>query len=250
MGEGSTASVTPSSEVRAVTARMGANQSMTPLAWARAEVARLHALTTDSEALRAAVGTAGHADAARPVVAAALEFLSRHAPGSYFLRAADEIVSVGSRVVPSRAISRVAAILEDWARFVEDGMMAALPFPVMARMEAATDLMEQVQQLLSEESIHPAAPVVLAGAALEEFLRSQIAAAGLTPAGKPGISTYANALRSAGHLSAQDVKDITAWAGQRNDAAHGQFSNLSRQRAQIMVDGINLFMRTKTEGSL
>jgi len=30
--------------------------------------------------------------------------------------------------------------------------------------------------------------------------------------------------------------------GQRHEAAHGQFDNLTTARAQIMVDGINLFM--------
>ncbi|GAA4234995.1 hypothetical protein GCM10022254_41190 [Actinomadura meridiana] len=45
---------------------------------------------------------------------------------------------------------------------------------------------------------------------------------------------------------AQEVKDITAWAGQRNDAAHGQFDSLSKARAQIMIDGINLFIQQKT----
>jgi hypothetical protein len=64
--------------------------------------------------------------------------------------------------------------------------------------------------------------------------------------GRPSISTYASTLRQSGYLSAQDVKDVTAWAGQRNEAAHGQFERLSRDRAQIMVDGINLFIRQKT----
>jgi hypothetical protein len=85
------------------------------------------------------------------------------------------------------------------------------------------------------------------GAALEEFLRSQVSASNATVDGRPGISAYANALRSSGSFSAQDVKDVTAWAGQRNEAAHGQFERLSRDRAQIMVDGINLFIRQKTD---
>jgi hypothetical protein len=49
-------------------------------------------------------------------------------------------------------------------------------------------------------------------------------------------------LRKSGYLSAQDIKDVTAWAGQRNEAAHGQFERLTHERAQIMVDGINLFI--------
>jgi hypothetical protein len=76
--------------------------------------------------------------------------------------------------------------------------------------------MEQVQVLLDDPKVHVAAPVVLAGAALEEFLRSMLAT---TPAavvvGRPGIQAYAEALRKVEVLAAQDVKDITAWAAQR-----------------------------------
>jgi hypothetical protein len=43
----------------------------------------------------------------------------------------------------------------------------------------------------------------------------------------------------------QDVKDITAWAGQRNDAAPGDFGKLDVQRARLMADGINLFMQRR-----
>jgi pheromone shutdown protein TraB len=67
--------------------------------------------------------------------------------------------------------------------------------------------------------------------------------------GKPGINSYAQALQAGGSLSAQDVKDITAWAGQRNEAAHGEFAKLSPERAQIMIDGINLFMRQKASNA-
>jgi hypothetical protein len=113
------------------------------------------------------------------------------------------------------------------------------------RVDAATDLTEQVQLLLDEPEVHPAAPVVLAGAALEEFLRSRVVATGTTISGTPGIDTYASALQAAGDLSSTELNAITAWAGQRNEAAHGRFENLSKQRAQIMVDGINLFMQKR-----
>jgi hypothetical protein len=89
----------------------------------------------------------------------------------------------------------------------------------------------------------PAAPIVLAGAALEELLRSLIAKHGCSATGKLGLNTYASALQAARVIDRQDAKDITAWAGLRNDAAHGQFAALNLPRAELMVGGINLFMR-------
>lgn len=215
------------------------NASSNPLVdWARAEAGRVRAIKPD--------GVGGLAHKARPQMAAALEFLRRHAPGTQFLTSAETMVIRDERVEAWIAIKGMGDILDGWADFVEAGMAAIPPFEVAARVAAATDLMEQVQTLLDDRKVEPAAPVVLAGAALEEFLRSRVSALGAAVVGKPGISSYASALRTAGDLSAQDVKDITSWAGQRNEAAHGEFEKLSRERAQLMVDGINLFMRQKT----
>ena len=63
--------------------------------------------------------------------------------------------------------SDMAAILSDWADYVESGLALEQPFEIRARLEAATDLMEQVQRLLDDRAVHHAAPVMLAGAALE-----------------------------------------------------------------------------------
>jgi hypothetical protein len=87
---------------------------------------------------------------------------------------------------------------------------------------------------------------MLAGAALEEMLRAEVAAAGLSVNGT-GMNSYAQALRANGTLTGQDLKDITAWAGQRNDAAHGNFAVLSKERAHLLADGINLFMRQRAQ---
>ena len=214
------------------------------LAWAKNEAGRLRRVSEQSEI----TDHFGYSDDARPLAAAALDILRRHASGTAFLGAAEGVFHTRSGPGGDQALRRVADVLESWVQFVEEGLEAMPPFPVRARMEAATDLMEQVQQLLDDSSAHPAGAVVLAGAALEEFLRSQVSASNATVNGRPGISAYASALRSSGYFSAQDVKDVTAWAGQRNEAAHGQFERLSRDRAQIMVDGINLFIRQKTDG--
>ena len=213
------------------------------IGWARAEALTLRVRAQDEDVTQGM----GRAVEARPKAAAALEFLRVNAPDTSFYTAAYWELSESGSASAKNALRRVAELLEDWANYVEAGLAGALPFPARARLTASTDLMEQVQQLLDDNQMHPAASIVLAGAALEEFLRARVVAQGATVNGKPGIAAYASALRTIGELSTQDIKDITAWAGQRNEAAHGQFDKLSRERAQIMVDGINLFMRQKAD---
>lgn len=204
--------------------------------WARTEAQRLRSIRTTEDDHYAPWG--------RHEASAALEFLRLHAAGSAFLEGAQLPFSNNSFGVTS-ALHAVASALDSWASSVTDGIVTSLPFESAARREAATDLMEQTQALLDGARIHPAAPVVLAGAALEESLRALLIANGLNAPGKPGIDSYATALRKGDVLTTQDVKDITAWAGLRNSAAHGEFEKVTIERAQLMVDGINLFLRQR-----
>jgi hypothetical protein len=71
----------------------------------------------------------------------------------------------------STAVQVARWALNTWIEMVGAGL-AELPVEAQARAAAATDLMEQVETLLSDRRVHPAAPVMLAGAALEEMLRS------------------------------------------------------------------------------
>jgi hypothetical protein len=208
-----------------------------PIEWAHAEARRLANAPRYPDSIV-------DSRVAKPEATAALEFLRTRAAGSHFYQDADSYFS-GPPTGGSTALKGVATNVEQWARFIEDGLAGALPSEAQVRVDAATDLTEQVQLLLDEPEVHPAAPVVLAGAALEEFLRSRVVATGTTISGTPGIDTYASALQAAGDLSSTELNAITAWAGQRNEAAHGRFENLSKQRAQIMVDGINLFMQKR-----
>lgn len=105
--------------------------------------------------------------------------------------------------------------------------------------------MEQANALLEAKQVHPAAPAVLIGATLEEFLRTWCEAEGISlGAKKPGLDSYAKSLREAELISKQDVKDITSWSGVRNHAAHGEWEELGdKQRIKLMLEGVNLFMR-------
>lgn len=208
--------------------------------WAKAEAERLRRLDTND--LPFAPGSASYA---LRHVTNALEFLERVAPGTTYARSAKRLFEKDARQSAISAIDGIAGILDAWAQATGESWAQSLPFEVQARIEAANDLMEQVQQFLDDPKTHPAAPIVLAGAALEEFLRSRITARGLTPSGKPGINTYATALQQNGDLSKQEVKDITAWAGLRNHAAHGEWDQFSREEARIMVMGVNLFLQRR-----
>lgn len=200
-----------------------------PLKWAREEAQRLEARASDVYARRSETASA----------VAFLEKFSGHS-SAYTLAAKDELQHLGNY-----SFAGVAQALRRWVASVEAGIATARPYEARARIDAADDLIEQAQVLLDDQQIHEAAPIVLVGAAVEMFLRAEIYEHGLTLTGKPGINTYADTLQKAGHLTVQDRKEITSWAGLRNDAAHGQFDDLSRERASLMLEAVNLFMRQK-----
>lgn len=106
--------------------------------------------------------------------------------------------------------------------------------------------MEQVRALLADGGVHPAAPIVLAGAALETALKGAVAEAQLETQGKDSISAYGKALRSADLITRREMKDIAQMAGLRNSAAHGDFEEISRERAGLM-EQLNYFLSRLAE---
>jgi hypothetical protein len=57
------------------------------------------------------------------------------------------------------------------------------------------------------------------------------------------ISAYSRCLRAARLLSVQDVKDVEQMGGLRNSAVHGDHEALSRERAGLMEQQVNMFLR-------
>lgn len=209
--------------------------------WAKSEVTRLRASLPGFRE-REELGYYDPSGVTRwSAITPALEFLDRVTPGSTFAEQARE--RAAKEHSEGAAIECVAAQMENWIRFSEQGLAEAVPYEVLFRFDASTDLMEQVQRLLDDPKVVPAAPVMLAGAALEEVLRSMLAATSETVKGKPSLVTYAEALRSAQVLDATDVKDIISLAAVRNDAAHGQFEKISPERAALMADRVNYFIQ-------
>jgi hypothetical protein len=148
----------------------------------------------------------------------------------------------GDRVATkARALSNV---LQAWADQVEAGIVIVRQAEAQgARGIASTDLMEQVRLLNEDKSVSPAAPIVLAGAALEIALRSAIVELGLQLPPKHSINAFMGCLRAASVLSVQDVKEVEQVGGLRNLAAHGDFEALSRERAGLMEQQVNMLLR-------
>lgn len=136
-------------------------------------------------------------------------------------------------------------ILQSFLGHLEAGLHDEVSPERRAQLDVVSDFLEQAQNLLGDSDIHPAAPVILIGASLEEFLRTWVEAEGLTLGSKkPGLDAYAKVLKEAEFIGKQDVKDITSWAGLRNHAAHGEWDEVNdKKRISLMLEGVNLFMR-------
>lgn len=176
---------------------------------------------------------------------AALNFLDQFSghDSQWTIRAREVFDNHGERQSMESGARAVGEVLRAWAGAVGDGIMVPLQIEAQGtRAAVTTDIMEQVRILVEDRSVHPAAPIVLAGAALETALRSAVAELQLDLAERPSIGAHGRCLRTARVISAQDMKDIEQMGGIRNSAAHGEFDDLSRERAGLMEQQVNLFL--------
>ena len=139
----------------------------------------------------------------------------------------------------------LSSILENFKAHVQAGLLGQVTPQRQAQLDVVSDFLDQAHMLLNAKGVHPAAPIVLVGATLEEFLRTWIESKSLSLGNrKPCLESYAQVLHAEELITKQDMKDISAWGGLRNHAAHGEWEEVTdKQRAAIMLDGVNLFMR-------
>jgi len=197
-----------------------------------------HAQRLIAEALRV---RSSSISATRGIHAEICDFLRTYAgPKSSFLEFAEKTGGAAMGIVDS-----LSSILGSFIQYVEAGLLAEVTPERRAQLDVVSDFLEQANSLLENKDVHPAAPAIIIGATLEEFLRTWIEAESISLGNKkPGIDNYGKILREADIITKQDVKDITAWAGIRNHAAHGEWTEVSdKQRIRLMLEGVNLFMR-------
>ena len=177
---------------------------------------------------------------------AALAFLERFAgvESRWTRNAHDVFDNRGDGQSMESGARAIGGVISEWIRAVRSGQAQPRQIESLgARAVASTDLLEQVRALNADKTVIPAAPIVLAGAALEIALRSAVDELSLTVPKKPSISAYAKVLRSADVLNKQDMKDVEQMAGLRNQAVHGDHEALSDERSGLMEQQVNLFLR-------
>jgi len=107
-----------------------------------------------------------------------------------------------------------------------------------------TDFLEMAQHLLDEG--YKDAAAVIAGSSLEGHLR-RMAITFKTdpnkPSGDPKKTEVINAdLYKANAYTLTEQKQITAWLGTRNDAAHAHYDKVLKESVSLMIQGIRHFM--------
>lgn len=175
----------------------------------------------------------------------AVEFLRMYSGvGSSFYKSISEL-NVGDYWHDGTA-KTAAGIFSGFINFLENDLQGGVSLTRKVQIETVSDFLEQAEVLLETKDIHPAVPIAIIGAALEEFLRNLVEENGLLLpiSNKKSIDVYLQALCDKEILDKQDRKDITSWAGLRNSAAHGKWEEVNdKTRALIMLEGVNLFMR-------
>lgn len=142
----------------------------------------------------------------------------------------------------------VIEILNSYKEYINKGIMRGISLEREIQIETVSDFLEQANSLLNDKKVHPAAATVIIGASLEEFLRNWLEQENCDFSKFSNtIDGFAKELRRLEKINKQDLKDITSWAGTRNDAAHGHWENVEdRLRIRLMLEGVNLFIRKYT----
>lgn len=176
--------------------------------------------------------------------AQARQLLEDYAPGgrqSQFYNLASKGVGGGEEW----EVHTAAQALDGFLAYVKSDLLGGTSLKRQAETEVVSNVLEQAAAIVDDTGFHPATAVMLAGAALEQYLRSWAEDLKLAFEGnKRTVEVYANVLAKAGKLDKGERKRVLAWGDQRNDAAHGNFDKASdRQLAKTMVEGIDLFMQ-------
>lgn len=109
--------------------------------------------------------------------------------------------------------------------------------------EVFGDFLEMANFLI--KSGYKDAAAVIAGCTLEVHLKKLCNKSGivLNHGGKPKKADTLNSeLSSTGIYSKLDQKNVTAWLGLRNEAAHGNYSSYNKSQVELLISGIRDFV--------
>ncbi|MBO6559752.1 MAG: hypothetical protein JJ959_04410 [Nisaea sp.] len=150
----------------------------------------------------------------------------------------DRILSQGK---PGLFIRSLAGLLMAMRDEYELGYLQSIEELVHANTFAS--FVEMAQHLISQG--YKDAAAVIVGSILEQHLRQLCQKNGIPPEenGKFRKSEALNvSLSSKGIINKLDQKNITAWLGLRNNAAHGNYDEYDIQQVKLMLSSIQNFI--------
>ncbi len=113
-------------------------------------------------------------------------------------------------------------------------------FQELIHADLLSDFLEMAEHFLEAGYKDPAA--VMAGGVLEEHLRKLCVKHSVALTAKPKLDTMNADLARVNAYGKNDQKQVTAWAGIRNDAAHGNYGSYEKTKVELMVQGIRDFI--------
>lgn len=139
----------------------------------------------------------------------------------------------------------VNSVIQGYLNYLKNDLETGVSMMRRVQIDTVSDILEQAQEILSNNKLHPAAACVIIGAGLEEFLRTWVEQENLMITNtKKSIDSYAKILKENNSLNKQDHKDIISWAGLRNSASHGHWQEVEdKNKIELMLHGVNFFMR-------
>ncbi len=141
----------------------------------------------------------------------------------------------------SYLVPHVAGILISLQTAYQNDYLASVVELVHADLFA--DFIEMAGYLLDQGFKDPAAVIV--GSVLEEHLRQLCVKVGIPveTGGKPKKADTLNGeLATQSVYSKLDLKSVTAWLDLRNKAAHGKYSEYTRDQVAVMLQGVREFI--------
>jgi hypothetical protein len=182
------------------------------------------------EFLDAPVGVEGE------IISLLQETINRLAPTKDYGRKSLEGIASNNE---STLIRRLAGVLKALRSDYEAGRILTIQQRIHS--DVFSDFLEMAEYLIEDEGLKdPAA--VLAGSVLEEHLRKLCDKHSITLPPKATINPVNAELKRAGVYTTNESKQIDAWAGLRNSAAHGKRDEYSGEQVKLMIQGIRLFL--------
>ena len=164
-------------------------------------------------------------------------------PASTYAKDVETIL--GTKDHQGRRVVKLIGVLESLHYDIKLGYLKS--FTELIHGEVFGDFMDMAYHLSEEGYKDPAA--VVAGAALESHLKLLCSKHGIqkefsTNSGfRPKKADQINAdLAKADVISKLDQKNVTAWLGLRNKAAHGEFTEYTKDQVKLMIDSIRDFI--------